>query len=588
MSWEAWLTVTVVIVSVVLLAREVASPGLSLLGGVVVLLLAGVLEPSEAFAGFSNPAPITVAALYVVAAAIEKTGALAPIVDAAVGRSQRERRALSRVLPPIALSSAFLNNTPIVAMLVPPVTRWANRMGMSVSGLLMPVSFAAILGGMMTVIGTSTNIVVSGLLESAGWEPLGFFEIGALGLPVAIIGVAYLVTAAPSVLPARRPASSDIEGDVREFAVDMTVIPHGALDGAQVEDGGLRHLSGVFLVSIDRDGRTIAPVGPTTEVRGGDRLRFVGRSTDIVDLQNMRGLEAESSEHLAGFDTSRLGFFEAVIGPASPLVGASLKETGFRARYQAAVVAIHRADQRVEGKLGSVRLRVGDTLLLIAAPRFQGRWGDRSDFLLVSRLGGADPVRSDQAPVAAIVTVGVVVAAATGLLGILEASLVGAFAVVLSGILTPREASSAVDLNVIVVIAASFGLGSAVGSTGVAEDVAGGLVSAFEGVGDRAVLAAVLVATVVLTELITNNAAAVLMFPIAIAAAVEIGADPRGFAVVVALAASASFLTPIGYQTNTMVWGPGGYRFGDYSRLGVPLTLVTGLVAVVLAPVIWG
>ncbi|MDX1690628.1 MAG: SLC13 family permease [Acidimicrobiia bacterium] len=588
MSWEAWLTIVVVVAAVVVLAREIAPPGVSLLGGVVVLLVAGVIEPEVAFAGFSNPAPITVAALYVVAAAVEKTGVHAPKVDGAHGSRGRERTALARHLPPAAASSAILNNTPIVAMLVPPVSRWANRRGVSVSRLLMPLSYAAILGGMLTVIGTSTNIVVSGLLEEGGLEPLGFFEIGAVGLPVAVVGLAYLLLFAPDVLPDRRPARSDLEGDVREFAIDMIVVPGGPLDGVEVEEGGLRHLSGVFLVAIDRDDRPIAPVGPTAELRGGDRLRFVGRSTDVVDLQRMRGLEPAAGEHLAGFDTDRLAFFEAVIGPTSPLVGTSLKEIGFRSRYQAAVVAVHRADQRMPGKLGEVRLRVGDTLLLVATPQFGGRWGDRSDFLLVSRLGDTDPIRPDRGGLAVVVVAGVVALAATGTLGILEASLVGAFATVATGTLAPREAATAVDLDVIVVIAASFGLGGAVVATGVAQDVAGGLVDLLGGWGDRAVLAAVLVATVVLTEVVTNNAAAVLMFPVAVVAAGEVGADPRSFVIVVALAASASFLTPIGYQTNTMVWGPGGYRFTDYARLGAPLTVVTAGVAVALAPVFFG
>ncbi|HSG79253.1 MAG TPA: SLC13 family permease, partial [Acidimicrobiia bacterium] len=402
---------------IVVLAREVAPPGVTVLGGVVLLLVAGVVDPAQAFAGFSNPAPITVAALYVVARAVEKTGLLAPLVDRAMGSTPDERRALARLLPAAAASSAFLNNTPIVAMLVPPVARWANRRNISVSRLLMPLSFAAVLGGMLTVIGTSTNIVVSGLLDAADLEPLGFFEIGAIGLPVAVAGVAYLVVAGPGLLPERRPARRDVADEVREFAVDMEVLAGGPLDGVEVEAGGLRHLSGVFLVSIDRLGSVIAPVTPTTRLQGGDRLRFVGRSSDVVDLQMMRGLAPTSSEHLPHVDPARLAFFEAVIGPTSPLVGTSLKGIGFRGRYQAAVVAIHRADQRVEGKLGEVRLRTGDTLLLIAGLGFGSRWRDRSDFLLVSRLGDADPVRRERAGLTGVITAAMVIVAATGVLG---------------------------------------------------------------------------------------------------------------------------------------------------------------------------
>jgi di/tricarboxylate transporter len=374
---------------------------------------------------------------------------------------------------------------------------------------------------------------------------------------------------------------------VREFVVVMTVDPEGPLHGVTVEDGGLRNLSGVFLVEIDRDNRVIAPVEPSRALRGGDRLRFVGAVGDVADLHNLKGLIPEAQDHIEEFDTDRLVFFEAVVGPASPLAGRSLKGIGFRARYQAAVVAVHRSDHRVEGKLGEVRLRVGDTLLLLAGTGFGARWRDRSDFLLVSRLFGAERKRSEKAWLAALITIGVVAAAATGVLGILEASLVGALAAFATGVLTAGEARNAVDLNVLLVIASAFGLGHAVTSSGLAAEVADVVVDGLAPFGERGVLLGMVLATLVLTEMITNNAAAILMFPIAIAAAAGVGADPRGFAIAVALTASASFLTPIGYQTNTMVWGPGGYRFSDYARLGAPLTVMTLAALVWLTPVFW-
>jgi di/tricarboxylate transporter len=587
MNWEAWLTLAVIAAAILLLARDVTVPAAIVFGATVTLLVAGVLEPAEAFSGFSNPAPITVAALYVVARGIEKVGVLEHLVQRLLGTGGGDRRALVRLTAPTAAASAFLNNTPIVAMLVPAVSRWAQRTDRSVSRFLMPISFAAILGGMVTVIGTSTNIIVSGLMGAADLEPMGFFEMGKVGLPIAVIGLAALVALAPTLIPLRRPARRDLDEDFREFVVDMTVKPDGPLDGVSVEPGGLRHLAGVFLVQIERGSQVIAPVAPGEVLLGGDRLRFVGKSGDVVDLHSIRGLQAESEEHMAGFDTVRLAFFEAVIGAASPLVGTSLKDIGFRSRYQAAVVAIHRADHRVQAKLGEVRLRVGDTLLLVAAPGFRGRWGDRGDFLLVSRLTGASPARSDKAPIAVMIGTAVVVAAASGLLDILDASLLGAIAIVLFGVLTPNEAAGAVNLNVLVVIASAFGLGAAMLKTGLAETLAGGLIDALERYGSVAVLLGVVLATLTLTAVITNNAASVLMFPIAISTAESLGADPRGFAIAVAVAASASFLTPIAYQTNTMVWGPGGYRFGDYSRLGAPLSLITAVGIVALTPVFW-
>lgn len=585
MSWEAWLTLAVVLMTVALLVREVAPPGAVVFAGVLVLLVTGVIDSDQALAGFSNPAPITVAALYIVAAGIERTGVLNHLVDVVLGRTAGERANLARLLIPSAGASAFLNNTPIVAMLSPAVSRWAQRAGKSVSGLLMPLSFAAILGGMVTVIGTSTNIVVSGLLEESGMEPLGFFEVAKLGLPVAIVGLGLLVVLAPTLLPDRRSARRDID-DIREYMVEMTVVPGGPVDGMTIEEAGLRHLAGVFLVQVEREGRIVGAVGPEFALVGGDTLRFVGNALEVADLQERNGITPAASA-AGGIPPGRMVFFEAVVGVGSSLIGRSLRDVGFRQRYQAAVIAIHRADQRVPGKLGDTLLRVGDTLLVLGTAEFRTRWHGSSDFLLVSRLDEADPARTSKILPASIIGLGVIGFAGLGVVSILEASLLGALAMVLSGVLSTAEARFAVDLDVILLIAASFGLGAAISSTGLAVRFAEGIVSGLDGLGGSVVLVGVALVTLVLTEMITNNAAAVLVFPIALAVAVETGIDPRALALTVAMSASASFLTPIGYQTNTMVWGPGGYRFGDYVRLGAPVTLVAVTVVAVFAPMWW-
>jgi di/tricarboxylate transporter len=546
-------------------------------------MVLGVVTPAEALSGFSNPAPITVAALYVLARAVEKTGALQPLVAATLGREGKGRGALLRLVLPTAAASSFLNNTPIVAMLVPQVADWAERRGQSPSRYLMPLSYAAILGGMVTAIGTSTNLVISGLLEAAGEAPLGMFEISRVGAPVALVGLVALVLLAPVLVPERRPARRELDEDVREFVVNMIVGTRGPMDGRSVADANLRHLQGVFLVEIEREGDLIAPVTPDTVLHGGDRLTFVGKADLVVDLQAMRGLALAEHEHTGGLDSARHTFFEAVVGGVSPLVGRTLKEASFRGRYQAAVVAIHRAGHRVKAKLGEVRLQVGDTLMILADPGFQTRYRDRNDFLLVSRLGGSPPVATSKAWIVLAVAVAIVGGAALGLLPILHLSLLGALALVATGVLTTSEARQSVDLNVIVVIAAAFGLGAALANSGLAAMLAGGLVGALGGLGPTGVLLGLVVATIVLLSVITNNAAAVLMFPIALSAAHTLGLEARPFALAVAVAASASFLTPIAYQTNLMVYGPGGYRFSDYLRLGGVLTLLvvpTILVAV--------
>jgi len=385
---------------------------------------------------------------------------------------------------------------------------------------------------------------------------------------------------APNVLRHRDTASVDLKQQVREFSVDMRVIKTGQLVGLSVEEAGLRHLQGVFLVRIERNGHVIAPVTPRELLQAGDVLSFVGNVDLIVDLQRMRGLASTEEHHLYGIDETRQSFFEVVLGSASALTGQTLAEVGFRARYDAAVLAVHREGHRIDAKLGQLRLRAGDTLLLLADADFRKTWREAGDFLVVAPLGGTSPGRTRKAPLVLALTAVLVVIAGAGLLPILDAALVTAIALVATGVLTLREARDAVDLNVIIMIGAAFGLGAAMESSGLAEGAAEVLLGAFSPFGAVGALLGVVIATIVLTEMITNNAAAVLMFPIAIPAAAAVGADPRAFAIAVAVAASASFLTPIGYQTNTIVYGLGGYRFSDYPRLGLPLTLVV-LVATV-------
>lgn len=573
MGWQAVVTVVVFSAMFVAFAKEWFPPPATMMAAVVALLIAGVISTEEALQGFSNPAPVTVAALYILARAVEKTGALQPLVAATLGDGKGRRMSLLRLVLPAAAASAFLNNTPIVAMLVPQVTEWAERRGQSPSHYLMPLSFAAILGGVVTAIGTSTNIVISGLLEARGEPPLGMFEISYVGVPVVFVGVGIVVLFAPLLIPERRAVGADLEGEFREFVLNMVVERGGPLDGKAVEAAGLRHLQGVFLVELERDGDIIGPVTPATVLHGGDRLVFVGKADLVVDLQGMRGLVSSERAHTGGLDTARHTFFEAVVGSASPLVHRTLKDVSFRGEYQAAVVAIHRAGERVNAKLGQVKLQVGDTLVILADPQFRDRFRDRNDFLLVSELGGALPVPTGRAWIVGVVGALIVGCAAAGLMPILQLSLVGALVLVATGVLTPWDARRAIDLNVIVVIAAAFGLGAAMQSSGLAAFIAGALVDGFGGYGTTGVVVGLVVATVVLTSFLTNNAAAVLMFPIALAAAARLDLDARPFAIAIAVAASVSFMTPIAYQTNLMVYGPGGYRFLDYARLGIVLTL---------------
>jgi len=397
MTLDAWLTVAVLTVVLVLLTTERTPPALAVLGGVVALLALGVLSPEDALAGFSNPAPFSVAALYVVARAVEKTGAIQPFLRSALEGVQSTRRALARLLLPVASTSAFLNNTPIVAMIAPQVSAWAQRTDQAPSRFLMPISFAAILGGVVTAIGTSTNLIASGLMEAHGMPPMEMFEITLVGGAVAASGVAYLVLAAPKLLPERGTPGEALESAAREFVVEMEVVAGGPLDGAQVEAGGLRNLQGVFLTEVRRGGEVIAPARPDTVLHGKDVLVFVGRADVVLDLRNKPGLRSAEHKHAEAFHAAGHTYFDAVVGPSSPLVGATLREAEFRSRYQGAVLGIHRSGAPIRAKLGAVRLHVGDMLLVLSDEGFRERWRDRPDFLLIAHRGGLAPTSTVQA-----------------------------------------------------------------------------------------------------------------------------------------------------------------------------------------------
>jgi di/tricarboxylate transporter len=587
MNPEAWFVLAVVLGVLGAMMSSRVSPAVAMSAGMVAVLVAGVVTPDQALAGFSNAAPLTVGALFILARAVEKTGALSPVVKSAMGDSRGLRRSLARLVLPTAAASSFLNNTPIVAMLLPEVRAWAKSRKRSASKFLMPLSFAALLGGVVTLIGTSTNLVVSGLLVESGQPELGFFEISAVGLPIAIIGSLVLIVLTPWLLPDRTPVDPQVDSESRDFVVDMVVAENGPLAGKTVEAAALRHLDGLFLATLERKGDLLAPVAPDTMLARGDRLRFVGRADNVLDLQKTRGLLSSEAGQVHALQGSGSRYFEVVIGSESPLVGETLSGIGFRSRYQAAVLAIHRAGQRIEGKLGTVELRLGDTLLLVADNAFRDRWRDRNDFLLVSGIGQAQSPASRRAWIVGVITLALVLSASLDLIPILSGSLVAAVALVAFRVLTPGEAQGAVDLDVILVIATAFGVAAAVEQSGLAAVLASGLVGAFSGLGDQGILLGVVVATVILTAVLSNNASALLMFPIAVSAAGATAIQERGFAVAVAIAASVDFLTPIGYQTNTMVYGPGGYRFGDYARLGAPLTLLVTLVIMVVVPVVW-
>lgn len=588
MSGEAWFTLVVALAVIALLATDRYSAVLVMGGALVTLFVAGIIDEDQAFGGFSNEAPITVAALYILTGAADATGAMESQITRILGsgRRHRPRQDLARVCYPSSAMSAFIANTPLVAMLAPRVTNWARRSGTPPSRYLMPLSYAVIFGGCITLIGTSTNLFVSSLMEDAGQKPVGLFEITPVGLPLAVVGVSLIVLLATRLLPERGTLVDDLAAHTREFTVEMVVRPGSAVAEKTIAEAGLRNLEGVFLVEAERNGQAVTPVGPDHRLEAGDRLTFAGNLDRLIDLQRIPGLVSAEERHFAPTDgQSGRNFYETVVGASSELVGATLKEVGFRSRYGAAVLAIHRAGERIDAKLGGVRLRPGDVLLVIGGSDFHEQYRDHRDFALIAPLRRVKPVRREHARIVELAILGLIVTAGTGLLDLLQVALVLAFGLVAFKIISPAEARRAVDFDVIMLMGLSFGLASAVQASGLAVEIAHLLVQVSEPLGDLGILAGILITTMVMTELLSNNAAAALMFPIAMATAEQSGLDPRPFAMVILFGATLSFLTPIGYQSNTLVWSMGGYRYGDFARLGAPLTLAVVVVTILLVPV---
>ena len=587
MGWQGWFTLLVVALTLVAMVREIAGPDLIMMAGLFALTAAGVLSPAETFSGFANPALAAVGVLFVVSAALRETGALDAAASHLFGRARTEQSGLRRICTPVATLSAFLNNAPIVAMMTPVVIDWTRRRGLSSSRLLIPLSYSSILGSTTTVIGTSTTLTVAGLVLESGMPEIGFFELAPVGLPIAVVGLLYLQFVAPRLLPDRKAPTEQLGERRREYVTSMRVESDCELVGRSVEDAGLRHLPGLFLVEIARDGRVITPVSPDEVLLAGDALVFAGVISTIVELQRIRGLTPviEGDRPAQAQPNHRL--IEAVISPSSPLVDQSIRDANFRTVYDAVVIAVHRNGEHVPGKIGEIVLSAGDTLLLQGAPGFLRAHRNSPDFYLVSEIAGTITPRYDKAWLAIAILVAMVVIAAFGIYPISVAAFLAAGALIATRCISGRTARRSVDWSILIVIGAGFGIAAAMEKTGAANAVAESIASMSSSLGPIGTLAVVYLVALMLAELLHHNAAVAIMFPVAVAAAHQVGADPRPFVMAIAIAGCCAFASPVTYQTHLIVYGPGGYRFTDFVRAGIPLDLICAVVALAVIPWVW-
>lgn len=597
MDYQAWVTLGVLSLVLAMLVCTRRSPDVIMFGGLGLLLLApvpagdgswtaGVISPADAFAGFANEGVITIAMLFVVATGLRETGGLSWIVHSMLGKPRNLAGAQARIMGPTALMSAFMNNTPLVAMLLPVVDDWARKYRISPSKLLMPLSFASILGGACTLIGTSTNLIVHGwLLDEARLPGLSMFELAWIGLPCAAVGIGFTLLAARWLLPDRVPVFGE-QADARQYTVEMMVEPGSPLVDKTIEDAGLRHLPGLYLIEIEREQQVLPAVSSNVKLCADDRLVFAGVVESVVDLQKIRGL-VPATKQVFKIDEPRTNrsLIEAVVSNTCPLVGLSIREGRFRTVYNAAVIAVSRNGERIRRKIGDIRLQPGDTLLLEARANFAEQQRNSRDFYLVSRVDNSRPLRHERAGTSLMILLVMVGIVSLGALSMVQAAMLAAGLMIITRCCTATDARRSIDWQVLLVIAAALGLGKAMSRSGLADVIGHGLLAGLD--NPSFALGVVFMLTAVLAAVITAKAAAVLVLPIALATSSTLGVSFMPFAVAVTIAAATSLATPIGYPTNLMVYGPGGYRFSDYLRLGLPLTLLIAAICIGLIPIIW-
>lgn len=602
MGFEILLIFGVLFLAFIGLAIDLWSPDAVLLMALAIVVASGVIGLEQALEGFGNTTLVALGSLYVVAAALRESGALDKASAFILGKKTRSiQKILMRLCPSVSVYSAFLNNTPIVAMGIPAIRSWAQKNQIPVSKLLMPLSFAAILGGLCTLIGTSTNLITHGLLQSHGYQGLSFFELAWLGVPCAIAGLLYLIFISPKLTPARRDIRYEEERK-RELLVELEIVPNADVIGKTIEEAGLEGFPGFYLSRINRNDHEIAPVPEDERLREGDHLLYAaqrGVAAKVPELSGFPGLKLalQPPRDINRGEKKNRELHQVVIKEGSRLVGATVEEAQLLERFGAAVTGIRRKGKRIDQPLREFILHPGDVLLLDTGRGFRGAYEDTEDFFLTSEAGGEAPGEIEEVKehrpggkdlyVSVGVLIGVITLVATGIIHIALAGLLGVGVLLTFNVIEAGEARKSVDWTVLIVIGAALGLGKAMEVSGAAAMIGQWMVDMTSAYGPRAVLAGIVIVTAILTEVITNNGAVALMFPIAVSVAESQGFEARGLFIGITLAASMSLLTPIGYQTNLMVYGPGNYKFTDFFKVGFPLQVILWIVVIVLAPIIW-
>ncbi len=585
---EILITLSIILLAVVLFVTEKLSVDTVSILVMVLFILTGILAPEEGFAGFSNPATITVGAMFVISESIFRTGALNNF-GAYLSRIGKQSYVLCLVVIMVSsgVLSAFINDTAVVALMLPMVLQVAKESNISPSKLLIPLSFGSLMGGVNTLIGTSTNILVSGIAERQGKPAIGMFEMSGAGIWFLIAGVLYMAFIGFRLLPKRKPSNTLMEDfDLGNYYTEAIIKPDSSLIGKKLQDISIFNGQSCDILEIRRRDNSRVEVLPNTVLRPDDSLKIICNIESLQKIKDQEGIDIKDDhkldkDHNVALEDEKL--YEGIIAPKSDLVGKNLMQSNFSTIYGATVIAIRQRKAIIRTDLKQAKLQAGDVLLLKADEEALHSLRSSGDILVVSEKM-ASGFRYKKIIPAITIIVGVVGAAALNLTSIIVSATVGCLLLIIMRIIKVQEAYKAIDWKVIFMLAGVLSMGAALEKTGAATLIANALVDNLGQFGPQVLLSGLFLITFLSTNFMSNNATAALLAPIAIVTAEAMGVNHRPFLMAITYAASLSFMTPVGYQTNTMIYGPGNYRFSDYLKVGTPLNILFWILATFLIP----